>query len=101
MKYLIGYEDGYTNKWDGIARDLKLIDDDKELVTKLCETFGLDENTKVEEISVLDIIPGMVELMLGIPAEIITKPMVQLTAEDEKIVDDAFDRIMTVYTSNK
>ena len=96
MKYLVGYEESYTDKLERIVKDLD--GDENELISKLCEMFGLDENTKVEELSVLDMIPGMVELMFDIPAEIITKPMVQLTDEDEKIVDDAFDRIMTVYS---
>lgn len=96
MKYLVGYEESYTDKLESIVKDLN--GDEIELVTKLCEMFGLDKNTKVEELSVLDIIPGLVELMFDIPAEIITKPMVKLDAEDEKIVDDAFDRIMTVYS---
>ena len=96
MKYLIGYEESYTDKLESIAKDLN--GDEIELMKKLCEMLGLDENIKVEELSVLDMIPGLVELMFDIPAEIITKPMLQLNAEDEKIVNDAFDRIMTIYS---
>lgn len=99
MKYLVGYDETYTEKWESIANDLNV--NDEELATKLCEMFGFDENTKLEELSILDTIPGMIELMFGIPAEIITKPITQLTAEDEKVCADAFDRVMTVYIGNK
>lgn len=99
MKYLVGYEDSYFDKLDGIAKELD--GNSEEIVTKLCKMFDLDENTKIEELSVQDIIPGLAELLLGIPHEIITKPMMQLTAEDSKICEDALNRVMTVYTSEK
>ena len=99
MKYLVGYECDFEEKLNGIVEQFNT--DDEEFAEKLCKVFGFDENTKVEELSVLDIIPGLVELLLGIPSEILTKPMVQLTKEDEKLVDEAVDRVTTIFTSNK
>ena len=99
MKYLVGYECDFEEKLEGIVKQFDT--DDEEFAEKLCKVFGFDENTKVEELSVLDIIPGMVELLLGIPSEILTKPMMQLTKEDEMLCDEAMNRAMTVFTSNK
>ena len=100
MKYLVGYECDFEEKIENLAKQLDDTDGE-ELAEKLCKVFGFDENTKVEELSVLDIIPGMVELLLGIPSEILTKPMMQLTKEDEKLCDEAMDRVATIFTSNK
>jgi hypothetical protein len=99
MKYLIGYECDFEEKIENLAKQFDT--DDEELAEKLCKVFGFDENTKVEELSVLDIIPGLVELLLGIPSEILTKPMMQLTKKDEMLCDEAINRVTTVFTSNK
>ena len=99
MKYLFGYENDFEEKLEGIVKQFDT--DDEELAEKLCKVFGFDENTKVEELSILDIIPGLVELLLGIPSEILTKPMTKLTKEDEMLCDEAMNRAVTIFTSNK
>lgn len=99
MKYLIGFGCDFEEKLEGIVKQLDTNND--EFAEKLCKVFGFDENTKVEELSILDIIPGLVELLLGIPSEILTKPMMQLTKEDEMLCDEAMDRVATIFTSNK
>lgn len=101
MKYLFGYNDDFEKKCENIGMEFEEASTNEERAAKLCKIFGFDENTKAEELSILDIIPGVAELLLGIPSELFTKPLCQLTKEDEKLYDEAINRVMTVFTSNK
>ena len=101
MKYLFGFDATFEEKCENIGNELDKASNNEERAAELCKMFGFDENTKAEELSILDLIPGMCELLLGIPAGFFTKPLCQLTEEDEKLYDEAVDRIMTVFTSNK
>lgn len=101
MKHLYGFDIDVEEKLEKIAMELNDGSTQEERVTELMRTFGFDENTKLEELTLLDIIPGFYELMLGIPHEIWTKPMVQLTEEDDTLYEDAMNKVVTVFTSNK
>ena len=101
MKMLFGFESDFEEKLENIANELESEACSKERAEELAKVFGIDENTNVDELSILDMIPAMFELLLGVPGEILTKPISQLTEEDEKLYDEAIDRVMTVFTSNK
>lgn len=101
MKYLFGFDCDFEEKCEKIGTELDDISTQDERAAELMRMFNFDENTKPEELTILDIIPGVAELMLDIPHEFWTKPICQLTEEDEKLYDDAVNKVMTVFTSNK
>lgn len=101
MKYLFGFGCNFEEKCEKIGEELKNASNQEERAAELMRMFGFDENTKPEELTILDIIPGIYELLLDIPHEFWTKPICQLTEEDEKLYDDAMNKVMTVFTSNK
>lgn len=101
MKYLVGFESDFEEKLANIGNELESDSTSEERAKELIKLLKLDENVNADELSMLDIVPAIFELMLGVPAEILTKPMVHLTEEDMKLYDEALDRVMTVFTSNK
>lgn len=101
MKYLYGFDCDIEKKCDEIGAELDYACSNEERAKEMMRIFNFDENTKADEISILDIIPGLGELLLGIPHEYWTKPISQMTEEDHKLYDEVFDKVVTIFTSNK
>lgn len=55
----------------------------------------------VFKLTLLDIIPAVGKIMLGLPTEFWTKPLAEITEEDEAMFKEIMDRSYTFFESTK
>ena len=99
MKYLVGIETDLEKKMDEFAA--KVDSSDEDGLEAIARELGFDENTDVNKLTLLDIMPALYKVMLGMPIELWTKPLVEMTEEDGATVQEIMDRGCTFFESTK
>lgn len=99
MKYLVGIETDLEKRMDEFAA--KVDSSDEEGLDAIAHELGIDENTDIDKLTMLDVIPALYKIMLDLPIEFWTKPLAEMTEEDEAMFKEIMDRSYTFFESTK
>lgn len=99
MKYIVGIETDLEKRMDDFVA--KLESSDENGLGVMYGELGFDENTDIDRLTMLDIMPAIGKIMLGLPTEFWTMPLAEMTKEDEAMFKEIMDRSYTFFESTK
>lgn len=99
MKYIVGIKTDLEKRMDEFAA--KVYSSDEDGLEVIVRELGFDENTDIDKLTLLDVIPAFGKIMLGLPIEFWTKPLAEMTKEDEAMYDEIMDQCYTFFESTK